>query len=246
MVEIHDQDCYSSLLQDYVNTFSNSFLLEAIDQDIEKGLHIYHNVILKVKPNTILHELIYEKVINMICIQVKLSTAFKPAILRDIIEEALNWYPRNTLFLIVYGWNEGRTKLDNRVRRFISNHVNTHPSHILWQFSLWTELHQRNSPNIQVIRSNIQECFETRQGSSSLELWMLAIDLETRYGEIEKAKALYFRALDVCPWSKGIMILIVDLVMMAFDGLKEVFSQQEKEEIRNILIEKEFRVITSF
>ena len=38
---------------------------------------------------------------------------------------------------------------------------------------------------------------------SSPSIWTLYIDFEVRNGELERAKALIYRALRECPWCKG-------------------------------------------
>jgi hypothetical protein len=50
------------------------------------------------------------------------STLLKPALLRRALEEGLLEFPTNTLLLSIYGWSEGRYRMEGRIRRFLNEH----------------------------------------------------------------------------------------------------------------------------
>lgn len=45
---------------------------------------------------------------------------YRPTILRDAMERALNLFPNNTIFLSFYIWNESKTKIHNRVHQLLN------------------------------------------------------------------------------------------------------------------------------
>src|SRR5699024_2500337 len=89
---------------------------------------------------------------------------------------------------------------------------------------------------------------------SNLTLWKLYILFELSRGNINRAKAIFYRAVRACPWSK-------ELVMLAFTHLRaDVVKQhhtdtrgkvevreegmgfEELRRVYNVLVEKELRV----
>jgi hypothetical protein len=81
---------------------------------------------------------------------------------------------------------------------------------------------------------------------SSVLIWMIYIEFEARYGRPLRAKELVFRAMRECPWAKGMlfyrMSLILDLAMMAFGMLRNLFDPRELGRVYNVVMEKEIRV----
>jgi hypothetical protein len=45
--------------------------------------------------------------------------AFKPAVMRECLEMAMEEYPNNVQFMSLYAENEARMKIENRVRRYL-------------------------------------------------------------------------------------------------------------------------------
>lgn len=72
---------------------------------------------------TIIHEIMYQMLAQVLILNIQLSSSFKPAILRQVLETGLSLFPSNTLLLSLYGWSEGRNRLDARMRSFLSTHL---------------------------------------------------------------------------------------------------------------------------
>jgi hypothetical protein len=202
---IADHNSHCDAMESFLALFYNGMLLETLLNGIEAGISIANPVVSRIGTSLLL-ERIYEKMIKVISFSFKLSPTFKSSVLRQVLENALNLFPHNSLFWTLYGWNEGSTKIENRFRRFLNVKIKTNPSHVLPLFGVWNAFHQSSTKNIQVIRSILQESLS--KPNVSVQTWIVAIDFECMHGELEKAKMLLYQGIASCPWSKGIVYLI--------------------------------------
>jgi hypothetical protein len=67
-----------------------------------------------------------EKLYELVCkllyhYAVSSSGGFKPGLIRESLEDMLELYPGNIIFLTMYGWNERRSSFENRVRRILDS-----------------------------------------------------------------------------------------------------------------------------
>ena len=81
----------------------------------------------------------------------------------------------------------------------------------------------------------------------SVVMWLLYINWEAGYGQPSKIKDLVFRAMRECPWSKGTLppnptVLKIDLAMLAFGSLSELFDKRDMSRVYDVMIEKELRL----
>lgn len=51
------------------------------------------------------------------------SGGYKPGLIRESLEELIELFPGNTIFLTMYGWNERRSNFENRVRRILDSKI---------------------------------------------------------------------------------------------------------------------------
>jgi hypothetical protein len=161
-IQLHSAaNVYSTEMEIFLANLFNYSLLECLDKDMEQAGENICKIINSIEQNTLLAELAHETLCRVVFLTTKTAHSFKPAVVREVLEIALAKYPNNSLFLSMYGWSEGRSKLDNKVRRFINQMLTSNPTHQLWLFAIWTELQQRASPNKQVIRSLFEQCFES-------------------------------------------------------------------------------------
>jgi hypothetical protein len=203
VISLPTQNQTCRLIESLLGLFYNALLLEILVNGIEAGVLFASEVIKLQESKSLVVERMFELVVKGVCICFKLSSSFKSSILRNLLELALYSFPHNTLFLTIYGWNEGKTKLDNRVRRFINEKIKMKPSQILTCFAVWTELHQRSTRSVQVIRAIVSESLRLRISKVSLQNWLLAISFEIKYGDLENAKSILYQSIASCPWSKG-------------------------------------------
>ncbi|OAJ43916.1 hypothetical protein BDEG_27230 [Batrachochytrium dendrobatidis JEL423] len=188
--------------------------------------------------SSLLIEYMYELWTRLLYVHTVSGHAFKPALLRNVLEEALEIYPTNTLFLTVYGWNEAKTGIENRVRRFLSELHTKSPSHLIVIFSIWSEMHQRGTINTHVVRSLFEKAIESATSMHSVSIWYMAIAFEAKIDttqRLDRAKALFYRGVRECPWAK-------ELYMMAFTTLSSAFTRQEQEQVYALMEEKEIRI----
>ncbi|KAI8918519.1 NRDE-2, necessary for RNA interference-domain-containing protein [Powellomyces hirtus] len=227
-----------------LHTLNCYALTEYLSQGLDEAQRVFEQVLESLQARTsdgethspaVLEEVIFEDYIRLIHRHATSGAAFKPALMRDVAERALKRFPCNIVLLTMYGWNEARTKIDNRVRRLLNAQLASKPSHVLWTFAIWAELHQRQTYNVNIVRSLFEDAVECPSSKHSVSLWYLYIEFEIREGNVSKAKALFFRAIQQCPWCK-------DLYMLPFRVLRSVFDDDELMDIINLMEEKELRV----
>nr|KAJ3418689.1 hypothetical protein HK105_007979 [Polyrhizophydium stewartii] len=187
------------------------------------------------QPASLLEEYVLEMWARHLFLRSTSGEAFKPAALRDVLERAIQRFPGNTLFLVLYGWNEARVGFENRVRRFLGEQFDRTRRPATLLFSVWSEMHQRTGTNTNAVRALLQKALDDAGMRHSPVVWLLAIELEMRTGGTERAKALFFQAIRACPWSK-------ELYLLPFGPLAELFSDKELEEVYALMEDKEIRV----
>jgi hypothetical protein len=240
-LSLQSQTTSSSIMDELVSLIYNAAFLELLCHKVEAAVELMSARISESERNSLLRELLYIHACKVVCLSVSTSSSTKLGTLRNLLENALEEFPHNTLLLTLYGWNEGVTKMDNRIRRFLNQKRKTTPSHILTHFSVWTELHQRSALNIEVIRSLLEESLFLKSSKASLQTWLLAIDFERVHGTMERAKTLVLQAIASCPWSKGIQYSL-DLYLIAFGPLHSQFSTLELEDLYTMMNEHELRI----
>ncbi|KAJ3158625.1 hypothetical protein HDU86_002588 [Geranomyces michiganensis] len=188
---------------------------------------------------TSVEELLWMEQARLVRAHATSGAAFVPATLRGVLERALDRVPSNLALWTLYGWNEARTKIENRVRARVETALIKNPSHTLRTFAIWAELHQRQTYNPHAVRSLFEDTAECPSSRHSVSLWHLYIQFELREGNGAKAKSLVYRALQACPWCK-------DLYMLPFrPDFRPLFRDDELSEMIALMDEKELRVRTS-
>ncbi|CAG8905742.1 unnamed protein product [Penicillium egyptiacum] len=180
------------------------------------------------------------------------SGQFRPADVRALLLDSLEWWPHNTMFLSLFKWNESRLHMSDRTRDIFdvtigAKHraakdlqgpapiyrvpVTTH------LFSIYAEMgrplmlgstpHSIRAAFERAIgdggilpvgrtptRKSPFELASSTSAQTSLTIWRLYIlyELYAEYN-VGRARAIYFRALRSCPWSK-------ELYLLAFEHLR--------------------------
>lgn len=94
------------------------------------------------------------------------KAAFRPAILRDMLESALQIFPNNSIFLSLHLFNELRTRIENRVRRILDDIVLKAESVTSegWLFAIYAELHLNSRTyNVQAVRNLFERAVDHPQ-----------------------------------------------------------------------------------
>ncbi|SCV68709.1 BQ2448_830 [Microbotryum intermedium] len=147
----------------------------------------------------------------------------RPAQLRQVLERAIAEFRNNTMFLSLYYHNELRTKIQNRVRRTMEDHVlKKDPTSQGYLFAIFAEAHlDSRSTNVWGVRNLFERAVEDPSTRSSPSIWALYIDFELRNEERTRVKTQLYRAVEACPWCR-------ELYLIAFrPELRSVFSDQD-------------------
>ncbi|RUP50611.1 hypothetical protein BC936DRAFT_138404 [Jimgerdemannia flammicorona] len=144
---------------------------------------------------------------------------------------------RSALVFSRASWTAPRTKIENRVRRFLNGALEKEPSHLLWTFALYAELHHHLPYNVHLVRSLFDRALECHRSRCSVALWKLYIQFEIIQNNLGKAKTLFFRAIRECPWAK-------ELYLLAFRNIQHELSAKEQDEVFSLILEKELRIRT--
>jgi hypothetical protein len=161
-IKIKNQNVFCTSMETFLSVLFNAGLLEILVNSIESCIEFIKTHLQTITKGSLFHELIYQVLVKLTTKHVESSTMYQPATLSVVLQNALSSFPTSTIFLSLYGWNEGKSKIDNRIRRYINTRLQTNPSHILSLFAAWTEINQRTTPNTQIIRSILKESLFTK------------------------------------------------------------------------------------
>ncbi|KAL1915310.1 uncharacterized protein VTP21DRAFT_6768 [Calcarisporiella thermophila] len=162
--------------------------------------------------------------------------AFQPRTMRSVLERSLEKFPRNTVFWGLYLSNEVRTRIENRVRRLIDQHLlkKNSSSFVGWLFAIYAEAHHALHLNQDALRSLFDRATDDPRARHSVGLWLLYLHFEARCGHYDRLPGVFYRAVRECPWSKK-------LYMFPLKNARW-FSREILEEIYHLMLEKELRV----
>ncbi|KAJ1974270.1 hypothetical protein H4R35_003693 [Dimargaris xerosporica] len=136
-----------------------------------------------------------------------------------------------------------------------SNRNTTHPmtaSPLLLTFALYTELHTLSSePNGAIIRTWFEQALDAPCRSSP-EVWLLYLTFERKvavkttqhpsassHRQWQRVKAIFYRAMCHCPWSKR-------LALLPFGPLADAFSGVERQQLYLGLLQRQIRLHTDW
>ncbi|KAL4939411.1 hypothetical protein BDV06DRAFT_225061 [Aspergillus oleicola] len=232
-------------------------------------------------------ELIHQARARLTYYHLRTSTLYKPSYIRTILRESISLFPHNTIFLSLFAWNESRFRIEERVRdimRDITSTSTTSSSSSPYKdasipitthlFSIYTELNRPTyaGSTMHSARAAFERALDEQNpstsstssstspmstGKASISLWKLYILFELHLNDIPRAKAVFYRAMRACPWSK-------DILMLAFTHLREDLIESngpsdggvkgkgkvigkgmnfhELRHVYNVLVEKELRI----
>ncbi|KAJ8127119.1 hypothetical protein O1611_g6518 [Lasiodiplodia mahajangana] len=162
--------------------------------------------------------------------------SFRPGLLREQLARYLSYFPSNTIFLSLFAWREERLSINDRVRSLLQDHVLTHAnesvsSHV---FAISYELRTGNA-------HSTHAAFERALSPSAIcahhvGLWVAYIRFCHARKELRaKAKQVFYRAIQACPWAK-------DVFMEAFGTLVREMDSAELKSVYSTMCEKGFRI----
>ncbi|KAG5437565.1 hypothetical protein PCANB_000993 [Pneumocystis canis] len=217
-------------------------LLNYLTKSLDSALEIYHqtksNFSDLVNSSSIEYEqlLISELKLLYYCLQT--LKVFKISILQDRAKTALLKFPNNCIFLSMFIWTEAKLLFKAKIYHYFEKNIFKveEPSFVIFLSAIWTELYINSYKiNMHAIRYLFERAVENPNTKSDLIIWKLYIQFEIQYGALEKGKAILYRAIRDCPWSKN-------LILFAFNELRSQFNPKELTKLYNTMIEREFRI----
>ncbi|KAG4306423.1 hypothetical protein PORY_000411 [Pneumocystis oryctolagi] len=166
------------------------------------------------------------------------TKVFKISSIQDRVKDALSKFPNNCIFLSIFLWAEEKSLLKTKIYHYFEKNIfkAEEPSFIIFLFAIWTEIYINSyRVNIHPIRCLFERAVENQTTKSDLIIWRLYIEFEIRYGTLDKGKAVFYRAIRDCPWSKN-------LILLAFNELRSQFNSEELIKLYNTMIERELRI----
>lgn len=195
--------------------------LGGANMDLSTALPIYDSLLQELREKGLSTSRQYEITlmngkIRLLYHHSRTSRSFRIASLREALEDAITELSKvgrrvNTLFWSLYAWNEGRSRIEGRVKGWLRDQIirptdrdNTIAGYV---FTIWTELRMSGN-SAHAIRHLFERAIDCQFTRMSAELWKLYIEFEIREQNPTRAKMVLFRALRCCPWSKGIVIMV--------------------------------------
>lgn len=141
------------------------------DQDLATALPVYEALVQDLErrnltgPQSAVHELCLMSKARLLYHHATTARMFKMKVMRDVLEQALALFPNNSLFLGLYAWNEGRTKIENRVRALMRDVVleGEKGTVIGWAFAIWAEMRMVGTGgryNVHAVRALFEQAVE--------------------------------------------------------------------------------------
>lgn len=165
------------------------------------------------------------------------SGPFRPALVRERMTAALEFFPQNTIFLSLYAWNESRARIDDRVRAMLRDRVLL-PEYDCITSRLFAVRHEMQRGNKHSVKAAFEHAIESEAGKGSAGLWRLYL-LWCAQNQDEKikeqAKEVLYRGMRACPGVKQLM-------MEAFEMLRPMMEQEDLKSVYKVMDEKEVRV----
>lgn len=141
------------------------------DRDVNTALPIYDSLVQELErrdltgPLYAVHELCLMSKARLLYHHATTGKMFKMKVMRDTLEKALAWFPNNSVFLGLYAWNEGRTKIENRVRTLMRDVVLEERKETVvgWAFAIWAEMRMVGSSGVYNVHA-VRALFEQAVG----------------------------------------------------------------------------------
>ncbi|KAH9490779.1 hypothetical protein Btru_046974 [Bulinus truncatus] len=203
----------------------------------------------KEKPvNVSLIQQIYSRQISFIT-NVMGVTVIPLITMRSVLDKALSEFPQCPHFHVVFLRIESGAYITGRLRKFYDRNLRTSTSVMVPLFYVMSELirHQailksmnitddsqtsfHDSGSVNRIRALFEHCVQLPVTSHCPLLWRLYLMFEVKYGQSNRTKGIFYRALQNCPWAKCIYM----------DGIA-IFGDNELQEVMDLMTEEEMRV----
>ncbi|RYP81957.1 hypothetical protein DL769_001801 [Monosporascus sp. CRB-8-3] len=160
---------------------------------------------------------------------------FRPGFLREQLTKYIGLFPQNTVFLSLLAWKETRLSIDDRVRSVLDTTVLVEP-HDCVSSRAFAIRYEARTGNVHSTRAAFERALESEACRHHPGLWISYVRFCHGSRELRpKAKDVFYRAIQHCPWSK-------DLFLEAFVTLGREMDSSELRSVYNTLCDKGLRV----
>ncbi|KAI1457080.1 DUF1740-domain-containing protein [Annulohypoxylon moriforme] len=160
---------------------------------------------------------------------------FRSGFLREQLTKYIKFFPQNTVFLSLFAWREARLSIDDKVRSILDNVVLVKP-HDCVSSRVFAIRYESRAGNVHSTRAAFEHALESEACKNHPDLWISYIRFcHDNKSLRSKAKSVFYRAIQRCPWSK-------DVFMEAFVTLLRDMDSSELKSVYNTLSEKGLRV----
>lgn len=224
-------------LLEYLSSQSGNETTSQKQGDIDGALAVFDNfskvLITRGGGPDIFQELLLQSMARLLYHHAR-SGPFRPALLRDHLTKSLKLFPRNTIFLSFFSWNEFRLRIDDRVRGILRSVVLTEANDNIVSrlFAIRYEMH---AGNVHSTLAAFENAVSSPFCKSNPGLWRYYVLFCVNSKELRrKAREVFFRGMRACPWAK-------EFIMTAFTEVGGL-GTEDKVAIYRVLMEKELRV----
>jgi hypothetical protein len=233
-------------LLSYLTSHSNSEATSQSQGDIGAALAIFNasseTLIARGLGATLAHELLLQSAARLLYHHTRRGP-FRPALLRTHLANSLALFPRSTIFLSLYAWNESRLRIDDRVRSVLRDVVLSEANDNLISRLFAVRFEMRNG-NVHSTRAAFENAVVSPACSSNPGLWrfyvLWCLGLDFKEGDAKeegrrRAKEVFYRGMRKCPWSK-------ELLMVPFVEREMGMGREELVAVYRVMGEKELRI----
>ncbi|KAL8793138.1 MAG: hypothetical protein Q9195_004250 [Heterodermia aff. obscurata] len=193
------------------------------------------------------HELLHQSFARLLYHHATHAPLFKSAAIRESLAASIRIFPHNTILISMYAWNETRFRIHDRVRTIINDVIlgstdgnrrtEDRGSIIPHFFSLHSEFNRslEAGSNSNTIRNTFEKAVNNHAAAHCVGLWKLYVLFEKSRGDSKKARAVWWRGVQACPWAKALWI-------MGFQELRDEMSTEELRGVYEMMVEKELRL----
>jgi hypothetical protein len=160
--------------------------------------------------------------------------SFRPGLLREQLTQYLQYFPSNTIFLSLFAWREERLTVNDRVRSLLQDHVLTRANESL-SSHMFAISHELRTGNAHSTRAAYERALSSDVCAHNVGLWVSYVRFCYARKELRtKARAVFYRAIQACPWSKDVYMEAFDTLARDMDsaGLKSVYMTMCEKGLR--------------
>ncbi|KAI0123829.1 NRDE-2, necessary for RNA interference-domain-containing protein [Xylariales sp. AK1849] len=160
---------------------------------------------------------------------------YRPGFFRKHVAGFIDFFPQNTMFLSLYAWRDKRLSISDRVRSTLDKIVLV-KAHDCVSSRVFAIRHEMTTGNVHSTGAAFERALESEKCRHHPGIWISYIRYcHSRRALRPKAKDVFYRAVQSCPWSK-------DIFMEAFISLGRDMDSSELRSVYNTLCEKGLRV----